>query len=1020
LNPWPLPLAVRAWVETDGKRKTHAPAREDKGASDPRVILVFDTETTVDELQQLNFGAWRVYARADFRDQFDGPFAWRDYQLVEEGLFYADDLRRRDPSGLAMLHAYGAEHRGYPHLKLLSRAEWIKEVFFPLGFTAQALLIGFNLPFDLSRIALRVAQSRKSKGAFSFVLAEYQSGQENAYRQRVLVKSIDSKRAFIQFAGARDVDPADFVEEDDGEQRSYLGRFLDLRTLTFALTDRSHSLASACQLFSVEHGKTVAEEHGVIMPSYIAYCLSDVLATWELYCRLREEYERHEIKLPPTRAYSPASIGKAYLDSMSITPPLLRQRDFPKAILGAAMVAYYGGRAECRIRRFAVPVVYLDFLSMYPTVNTLLRNWELLTSNRIEVMESLEKVRSFLDRVTLDDLFAPSTWRELSCLVLVEPDGDIHPTRARYGLTGEWQIGLNPLTSGDPMWYTLADVIASKLLSGMTPRIRQAVRFVPHGRQSKLKKIKLRGELGVDPKEDDFFQRVIELRQTAGKADEGLRTFLKVLANSASYGVFAEMNAQDRPNRAGTSVERYGLTHERVTVGDPEFPGRWTFPPLAASIAGAARLMLAMLERCVTGLGGTYAFCDTDSMAIVATHDGDTIQCPGGGEELPDDSEVIHALSFSQVEQIVDRFATLSPYDRSAIPGSILKIEDENYLEGEREPLYCYAISAKRYCLFNLDGAEEPILRKCSESGLGHLMNPRDHDYEPDVSDPDEAALSSKPTRLWIQAFWQRTLDEIHGFSVGWPDWIDRPALSRFTVSTPTLLSEFSEMNGQKTYAGTIKPFNFILVAHDASLGADRKVLIAPYERDAKKWTKLRWRSRADGQVYRITTREPAGGLTAVRVTTYRDVFERYSVHLEAKSLGPDGRACARDTQGLLRRMPVIADSIVHIGKETNRLDEVAAGLISSDGVYTVYEDLWALVCQVLRAMPIKDAIGVAERGRSATMELRAGRSKSSKAQRERIITNVVSYARQRLTEIDRDDLGLTDIEAIRSIVRAT
>ena len=38
---------------------------------------------------------------------------------------------------------------------------------------------------------------------------------------------------------------------------------------------------------------------------------------------------------------------------------------FPKAVLGYAMTAYYGGRAECRVRRTPVPVVYLDFLSMY-------------------------------------------------------------------------------------------------------------------------------------------------------------------------------------------------------------------------------------------------------------------------------------------------------------------------------------------------------------------------------------------------------------------------------------------------------------------------------------------------------------------------------------------------------------------------------------------------------------------------------------------------------------------------------
>ena len=40
--------------------------------------------------------------------------------------------------------------------------------------------------------------------------------------------------------------------------------------------------------------------------------------------------------------------------------------------------------------------------------------------------------------------------------------------------------------------------------------------------------------------------------------------------------------------------------------------------------------MLALLERCVTDLGGTYAMEDTDSMAIVATQRGGLIECEGG------------------------------------------------------------------------------------------------------------------------------------------------------------------------------------------------------------------------------------------------------------------------------------------------------------------------------------------------------------------------------------------------------
>jgi len=116
------------------------------------------------------------------------------------------------------------------------------------------------------------------------------------------------------------------VEED----YVFRGNFLDLRTLAFALTDRGHTLESACEEFDVEHGKEAAKRHGVVTEEYVKYNLRDVLATSELAIKLLEEYEKHPINLQITKAYSPASIGKSYLRAMSIPPILERQPDFPK------------------------------------------------------------------------------------------------------------------------------------------------------------------------------------------------------------------------------------------------------------------------------------------------------------------------------------------------------------------------------------------------------------------------------------------------------------------------------------------------------------------------------------------------------------------------------------------------------------------------------------------------------------------------------------------------------------------
>jgi hypothetical protein len=146
--------------------------------------------------------------------------------------------------------------------------------------------------------------------------------------------------------------------------------------------------------------------------------------------------------------------------------------------------------------------------------------------------------------------------------------------------------------------------------------------------------------------------------------------------------------------------------------------------------AGAARLMLALLERSVTDLRGSHAMGDTDSMAIVTTEEGGLVPCPGGPENLSRKASV-RALSWAQVEGIRQRFARLNPYDSGKIPGSVLRLEDDNLSpDGKQRQLWCHAISAKRYCLYTLDDQGEPELVKWSEHGLGHLLNPTDPDSE--------------------------------------------------------------------------------------------------------------------------------------------------------------------------------------------------------------------------------------------------------------------------------------------------
>jgi hypothetical protein len=156
---------------------------------------------------------------------------------------------------------------------------------------------------------------------------------------------------------------------------------------------------------------------------------------------------------------------------------------------------------------------------------------------------------------------------------------------------------------------------------------------------------------------------------------------LKVLANSTSYGIYAEMNQIDATPKKPKPIMVHALDEFEASVTTPEQPGAFFFAPFAACITAAARLMLALLEHSVAHLSGSHVMTDTDSMAIVATEEGGLLACPGGAAQLHDGREAVRALSWPELDQIVARFEALNPYDGDAVPGSILKVEAENFDE---------------------------------------------------------------------------------------------------------------------------------------------------------------------------------------------------------------------------------------------------------------------------------------------------------------------------------------------------
>ena len=698
---------------------------------------------------------------------------------------------------------------------------------------------------------------------------------------------------------------------------------------------------------------------------------------------------------------------------MGIQPILDRQPDFPKKYLGHAQSAFFGGRTSAHIRKIRVPVVYTDFLSMYPTVNSLMGLWEFVTARKITIIENCQKeITEFLNGVSSNYLFTQDAWKTLVAFVQIIPDGDILPSRSKYSaVSNDWQVAVNHIYSDadrpNALWFALPDVVASVILTGRVPRVIDAFRLKSDGRSKELKPISLRRAIEVDPRQKDFFRVVIEERKRlATRADlpksekDRLDKALKVIANSTSYGIYAEMNRQESDEKANVICHGIDPAPFTCSVSHPEAPGKYCFPPLAALITSAARLMLALLENCVTELGGTYAMEDTDSMAIVATERGGLIPCPGGSH-LVANEPAIKALSWKQVEDITTRFAALNPYERTAIPGSVLKIEGDNFDPKTRRQrqLYCLAISAKRYALFLKDKRGNPeLLRKganndadrWSEHGLGHLLNPTDPESE---------------DRKWVGQAWLNMVLKALEMPTQNLEFENRPAVGRVTVSSPAVIRPLANLNDGKAYPEQIKPFNFLLTCHVKAFGHPKGTdpehfhLIAPYNNNATQWLKMDWIEQYTGKTYRITTAGNNGTRQAARVKTYGDILREYEFHPESKCADIAGNACEKQTIGLLRRRHICIDRIQYIGKESNQLEAVDGGLIHSEkNIYTEYVDQngdeWQTkILPMLKRLALSRLINESGLSRRALLDIRAGRSRPHPKNQERLTAIVRSTA---------------------------
>ncbi len=891
-----LDLHFRAHTFPEGIQEEE---RRGQHVKEPGHALIFHCTPTSDEKQELLVGAYIC------AEKKDGLFI-----VKEIGLFPRDG----HPEELRVLQRFV---RGSA-FELATVEDFCRKVFLKY-LKAGALIVAYDAPFQISRIAVKWNKSRKRRRAFSFYFRQFRHKKTGAmlpswHEPGLSIESLDSTKALYRLIKYKfHEDDADREEEEESSN----AHILDLKTLTATLTGDHYTLSSACKIFGAPASSRRKSRPGVTKPG-IEALLRDVAGELELLNRLKQEVERHPIDLAPERCFSAATLAKGYLSAMGIKPPQEKFR-IPDRINGVAMQSFFAGRAECSIRKTPVPVTYVDFQAQFSAVSQSLDCREILCAESLDFVDFTAGAREMVERATLKDCFRPKFWKQLRFFAFVEPREDVLPTRAKFGQLEDSDptLAWDFLTSKQPVWITGLDAVAAKLVTGKPLKILEAIKVVPHGVQPGLNPVKLYNQIDVDPLRDDLAVRLVELRTSLKEKSPELAAGLKVAASSAAFGILCQLNVKDLDPAAPLHVFSGNADYFTPKKKVWEQPAEFYCPVINSLVTGGSHLLCAMLERAVRDVGGQIAAMDTDSAMIVSTKEGGLVPCAGGPYRLdayqgPSGHAAIRALSFAEVDSIRERFEPLNPW-RDTLKTPFLKLEKENFTsDGDRHQLYAYCISAKLYCLFNL-GGDRLVVRKPSGHGLGFLQPPYSiADWERKKGQKWKEDLSP-----WIFEAWHFILARELGLPHQPPRWLKQPAAMAVPMTSPQVLERLS------SFKDVLRPFTVVTVPLPRK---DPTVLwkgcfIMPYTEKLDSLHGRQMVNSVSGEAFHIYDRYSAtvpkspGWLS---LTSMEDEINQTLSRAESKFCAPGGGTCTSKTIGLLVRRHIVAGEFHYIGKEAS------------------------------------------------------------------------------------------------------
>jgi hypothetical protein len=614
--------------------------------------------------------------------------------------------------------------------------------------------------------------------------------------------------------------------------------------------------------------------------------------------------EPHGVDLRSVR--SGGALARSLLERLALAPPLEKFATPNDASLDQWQQAVYGGWCAVCIQRWPIPVVDVDINDAYPTVAALLGWWDHVAAAELVESEVTEELIEFLrEPDELEDrLLDPSTWSRWGLtLVEVHPEGEPFPIlRSQPG--ADPRLDITDTTSPErPLHYTWPDVALATLGAGHVPNIRSATQLRSLGRQHGLRTASFL-DLTIAPRDNPARALVKRRHRARQEGDKRLTRTLRVIANALVWGECA---------RTDPSWCSDGHRVRRI-----ERPGPWCWPPLAATIPAACRLVLAMLDRQVTRRGGQIAYRDTDGAAIVAAPEHTSLEIPHAPS--------ITALSWSQVDSIIERFRPLGTADAAPPFWKIRRGSPHG-------PWWGIFIARKRWVFFTQQPPGRVTIEDASEHGLaGTLLAPPNH---PNWSHQAAQVLAETLTRPAVVQ--SAPFSTAHGSRF--------PALRRRTASRPDELAALPDALG-------LRPFGAYLQALPAVARAATP--IAPAWPNLQSWESLDWFDR-DGRLIRVSTDTEDVG--AVPLET-----------LETKALGWGGHE-------LLTPSELLAPEPVTVHPALIRRVGRAGGKYRGDHTQLTYADIdvVAVLLEGVERLGVRAVSNLTGMSAGALKSLRAG-----------------------------------------------